>query len=105
EEAAEQYRRALELLGWAANQEATRRCELLLALGEAHSRAGQQEQAASALQQAGALARELGSPRLLADAALRLCAVSGLLWTEFGRTDDRLGRLLEEGGAGAGPRG
>jgi tetratricopeptide (TPR) repeat protein len=103
EEAAEQYRRALELLEQATTPEPLRRCELLLALGEAHSRAGRQDEAASTLRQAGALARELASPSLLADAALRLCGVSGLFWTEIGRSDHGLVRLLEEALAALAP--
>src|SRR5262249_2179735 len=43
-----------------------------------------------------AIARRLPSPTLLADAALRLCEVTGLFWTEFGRTDDASVHMLDE---------
>ena len=96
EEAVVQYRRALQLLELAGAADPDWQGALLLALGTAHVRAGQDEEATGALRRAAAIARRLSSPALLADAALRLCEVTGLFWTEFGRTDDASVRILEE---------
>jgi tetratricopeptide (TPR) repeat protein len=96
EEAVAQYRRALQLVELAPAPDAERQGALLLALGAALVRAGQDDQATGALRRAVAIARRLASPTLLADAALRLCEVTGLFWTEFGRTDDASVRILDE---------
>jgi predicted ATPase len=96
ESAVAQYRRALQLVELAAAPVAARQGALLLALGTALVRAGQDADATGALRRAVAIARRLPSPPLLADAALRLCEVTGLFWTEFGRTDDVSVRILEE---------
>ena len=103
EEAAAQFRRALELLELAGGADPDLRGALLLALGTAHVRAGQDEEAIGALRRAVAIARRRRSPTLLADAALRLCEVTGLFWTEFGRTDDGTVRILEEALDALGP--
>src|SRR6185436_2239667 len=56
-----------------------------------------------ALRRAAGLARRLGAGELLARAAIGLCASSGLIWTEFGRSDDALVHLMGEALAGLGP--
>jgi predicted ATPase len=73
EEAATRYEQALALLdGWAV-QDRQQRCELLLALGEAQTRAGANYAVRSeTFHRAAALARELGEPQLLTRAALGL---------------------------------
>jgi tetratricopeptide (TPR) repeat protein len=96
EEAVVQYRRALQLLEVAGAADPDRQGALLLALGTALVRSGQDEAAKGALRRAAAIARRRSSPTLLADAALRLCEVTGLFWTEFGRTDEGTVRMLEE---------
>src|SRR5262249_2137524 len=96
EEATVQCRRGLQLLELAGAADPGRQGALLLALGTALIRAGQDDEATGALRRAAAIARRLPSPTLLADAALRLCEVSGLFWTEFGRTDEASVRVLEE---------
>jgi tetratricopeptide (TPR) repeat protein len=96
EEAAEHYGRALQVLQCSRTADPRRQGELLLALGEARNRAGQGSEAAVALRHAAALARRLGAGELLARAAIGLCGGAGLIWTEFGRTDETVIRLLEE---------
>src|SRR4029453_8557297 len=73
-----------------------RQVELLLDLGEARNRAGQPSDAAGAMRRAAALARRLGAGELLARAAIGLCGGAGLIWTEFGRSDEAVIRVLEE---------
>ncbi len=77
EEAAAHYERALQLFelqpttGSAAPDTTTmRRCEILLALGDAHATAGNRDQSQRFCRQAAALARRLGRADLLARAAL-----------------------------------
>jgi tetratricopeptide (TPR) repeat protein len=94
EEAVEQFRRAVQLLDLAPD--ALRQGEILLALGAAENRAGQSDEAMRTLDRAAAMARQHGSSTLLADAAIHRCELAGLIWTEFGRTDEALIRLLEE---------
>src|SRR5262245_5236401 len=96
EEAAEHYGRALQMLQCARAPDLRRQAELLLSLGEARNRAGQVSEAAVAQRQAAALARRLGAGELLARAAIGLCGGAGLIWTEFGRTDETVIRVLEE---------
>src|SRR5262245_9265197 len=96
EEAVVQYRRALQLLELSGTADLHQQAALLLALGTAHVRAGQDDEARNALRRAAAIARRMPSPALLADAALRHCEVTGLFWTEFGRTDETSVGILEE---------
>jgi DNA-binding SARP family transcriptional activator/tetratricopeptide (TPR) repeat protein/energy-coupling factor transporter ATP-binding protein EcfA2 len=70
EEAAEHYARALEVQGRFQPDASQRRCELLLALGEARMRGGDRAQAASAFREAAALAEQLGDGDALARAAV-----------------------------------
>jgi DNA-binding SARP family transcriptional activator len=70
EEAAEHYARALEVQGRFEPEGIRRRCELLLALGEARVRGGDRAHASSAFREAAALAEELGDGAALARAAI-----------------------------------
>jgi DNA-binding SARP family transcriptional activator len=70
EEAAEHYARALEVLNRFAPEDATRRCELLLAAGEARVRAGERPLAWESFREAAALASRLGDREALARAAI-----------------------------------
>jgi len=72
EEAVRLYQMALDALDLAETRgnQVGRRCELLLALGEAHDKAGDRAKARETFQQAAALARELGHAEGLARAAL-----------------------------------
>jgi hypothetical protein len=70
EEAAEHYARALDVQGRFQPEATRRRCELLLALGEARVRSGERAHAASAFREAAALAEQLGDGSALARAAV-----------------------------------
>jgi class 3 adenylate cyclase len=70
EEAAKHYERALELFERAEGEEPERRCELLIALGEARWRAGETGPARRTYRQAADLARKLGLADAYARAAL-----------------------------------
>jgi tetratricopeptide (TPR) repeat protein len=70
EEAAEHYARALDVLGRFQPDATARRCELLLALGEARVRGGERAQASSAFREAAALAERLEDGAALARAAV-----------------------------------
>ena len=70
EEAAEHYARALDVQGRFQPEATARRCELLLALGQARVRAGERAQASTAFREAAALAEQLGDGAALAWAAI-----------------------------------
>jgi hypothetical protein len=92
EEAAAQYERALEALELAAPGDEERRCDLLLALGEARLWAGDTPEARRAFHDAAAVARAARFPERLARAALgygRIVVVAGL-------SDEPLIALLRE---------
>jgi tetratricopeptide (TPR) repeat protein len=91
EEAAAQYRRALDLLRLGGPDEPVR-CELLLRLGDALVRAGRYDQAEECCLEAAELARRLGSGERLATAAL----VLGRREVRGGEVDRRLVGLLRE---------
>jgi hypothetical protein len=94
EEASDHFERALQAYGLQARADVPRRCELLLALGTAQSRAGDSRAARATFLRAADLARKLGSPERLARAALGYGA--GMGGFEFGRVDDGLVALLSE---------
>lgn len=95
EEAVEQYERALQALELREPMDERRRCELLLALGEARHRAGQVGAAKDAFFTAADIAREIGCAELLARAALR--SVGGWVgMVEVGQADPRMIELLED---------
>jgi tetratricopeptide (TPR) repeat protein len=73
EEAAAQYRRALQTLRFADPDEPVR-CELLLRLGAAQARAGRYREAEESCLEAAELSRRMGSSEQLANAALVLGA-------------------------------
>jgi DNA-binding winged helix-turn-helix (wHTH) protein len=70
EEAARQYERALQALELRVPRDETRRCELLLALGEARATLGEREAERAAFEAAAAIARRLDRRDLFAHAAL-----------------------------------
>ena len=94
EEAAEHFERALQAYGLQERADVPRRCDLLLALGTAQSRAGDSRAARATFLRAAGLARKLGSPERLARAALGYGA--GMGGFEFGRVDEGLVALLTE---------
>jgi DNA-binding SARP family transcriptional activator len=87
EEAARHYETALTLAG-----EPLARCELLLALGESHARAGDMSASKRAFREAAELAQEHELPDHLARAAL---GYGGRIIWEVSRDDPRLLSLLE----------
>jgi tetratricopeptide (TPR) repeat protein len=93
EEAAGIYQRALSVLEPDEPDQESRRCALLLALGDAQSKAGNIERSREAFVQAAAIARKLDSPEELALAAL---GVAGRAFQSFGLVDDERIELLEE---------
>lgn len=70
EEAAEHYARALDVQGRFEPEATRRRCELLLAMGEARVRGGERAQSSSAFREAAALAEQFGDGAALARAAV-----------------------------------
>lgn len=92
EEAAEQFERALAALDLTGRPDARKRCELLLALGDARMRAGERAHGQEAFTQAAAAARSVASPDLLARAALGY----GGIGITIAPPDDTAVRLLEE---------
>ena len=87
EEAARHYETALTLAG-----EPPPRCELLLALGESHARAGDMSASRRAFHEAAELAEAHALPEQLARAAL---GYGGRIIWEVSRDDPRLLSLLE----------
>ena len=87
EEAAEHYARALDVQGRFEPEASARRCELLLALGEARVRGGERALGSSAFREAAALAERLGDGASLARAAIgasrRYVQPSGVVDTEL----------------------
>ena len=106
EEAARFYDMALQALELDAGAEGAdgradrRRAELLLALGEAHNRAGEADASAAAFAESASLARDLDDPVLLARTAL---ASAALLWSG-GVQRPELIALLAEASARLGDR-
>jgi hypothetical protein len=97
EDAGRHYLMALEVLDVSTPDDATRRCELLCAVGDAAWRTSEVQRARASFLEAADLARQLGDPIRLATAAL---GVGGAgfrpWWTEQGFVDDVLVELLEE---------
>ena len=92
EEAVGHYERTLQALDLLVPIDETRRVELLLALGDAHARAGDRKRARATFRDAAAAARPLVRPDLVARAALGFGGRS-----EYGLPrDDELLALLEE---------
>jgi DNA-binding SARP family transcriptional activator len=94
EESARQYRTALEALAVVAPDDEATRCTLLLSQGQAEERAGDTPVAKETFLQAAAIARHLGLPRELGQAAVGYGGSH--MWSRAG-ADIRLVPLLEEG--------
>jgi DNA-binding SARP family transcriptional activator len=92
EEAARHYTNALAVIETTGAADGGRTCELLLALGEALSRAGDARAARAALRRAAALAEQAGDAAQLARAAL---SYSGRFAWARASTDPALVPLLE----------
>ncbi|MDQ3486073.1 MAG: protein kinase [Actinomycetota bacterium] len=92
EEAARLFALALQDLELAATPEPGRRSELLMAMGRAHKRASQVDQARGAFRDAAAIARAAGDAELLGRAALGF-ARPGI---NAGFVDDELRTMLVE---------
>ncbi|HYC82734.1 MAG TPA: hypothetical protein VEB65_13150, partial [Solirubrobacterales bacterium] len=90
EEAVEWFRRGAEALAQVPGEE-RRRCELLLAMGRARSRAGDPSGARSTFGRAAELAHRIGAAQQLASAALEF----GVRYPEAGLLDEELVALLE----------
>jgi tetratricopeptide (TPR) repeat protein len=93
EESVAHYEHALEVLQRRDEQE-ERRCDLLLALGEAQSRAGILDQARATLERAAAVARKLGRSDRMARAILGIAP--GVVGVLYGKADPVLLDLIEE---------
>jgi hypothetical protein len=92
EEAVEHYTNALELLDLHAPDNASRRCDLLLALGAEQTRSGDRSAAKRTFERAARVANHLGASDRLARAALGLAP--GFFAVEAGVPDDLLLGLL-----------
>jgi tetratricopeptide (TPR) repeat protein len=97
EEAAGHFARALKALELSECPDDVTRCELLLGLGESHSKASEFDRSRCAFQAAAELARTAGHGEHLALAALGL----GRRWIEQGTSDRAVLALLEEALAAA----
>jgi len=102
QEETDRYKQALRIVETWTPHDTHRQCELLLALGEAQVRAGAELAVRSeTFQRAAALARQLGEPQLLAQAA------SGLLTRvsvpQIARSSDTHVALLREALEAVGP--
>ncbi len=101
EEASAHYERALQAFGLQERADVPRRCDLLLALATAQSRAGDTRAARETFLRAAGLARSLDSPERLARAAIGYGA--GMGGFEFGVVNDTLIGLLGEAREALGP--
>jgi DNA-binding SARP family transcriptional activator len=97
EEAAGHFARALKALELSESPDDVTRCELLLGLGESHSKASEFDRSRCAFQAAAELARTAGRGEHLALAALGL----GRRWIEQGTSDRAVLALIEEALAAA----
>jgi len=102
EEAAAHLERALQAYGLQERADVPRRCDLLLTLATAQSRAGDTRAARETFLRAAGLARRLESPERLARAAIGYGA--GMGGFEFGLVDDTLIGLLGEAREALGPQ-
>jgi tetratricopeptide (TPR) repeat protein len=95
EEAVAHYERALQALDLTEQMDEERRCELLLALGEAQTKAGDTAKARENFRLAADVAREFNGSVHLARAALGLGA-GAVMGTRYGTVDDLQVSLLQE---------
>jgi class 3 adenylate cyclase/tetratricopeptide (TPR) repeat protein/DNA polymerase III delta prime subunit len=79
EEAVRHYERAVELIGSGSDDTAARRAALLVALGTSAWRAGERGRCQPVLAEAAALARSVGDPELVAQAAVGAAMLNGSL--------------------------
>jgi class 3 adenylate cyclase len=93
EEAARLYDIALQAHELKGRPDESQRCELLLALGEAHNKAGDRDRAKEVFLRASDTARKLRDAVRLARAAI---GFGGPPWAAFGASDEPLVHLLEE---------
>ena len=93
EEAARLYDIALQAHELKGRPDESQRCELLLALGEAHNKAGDRDKAKEVFLRASDVARKLGDAVRLARAAI---GYGGPPWAAYGSSDEPLVHLLEE---------
>jgi DNA-binding winged helix-turn-helix (wHTH) protein/tetratricopeptide (TPR) repeat protein len=91
EEAAQQFARALQALDLRVPDDETRRCEMLLELGDAYEKAGERGRMREVFSEAAERARRLRRPDLLALAALGFAGR-----TERSSPDADIRALLEE---------
>ncbi|MGD8869693.1 MAG: AAA family ATPase, partial [Gemmatimonadales bacterium] len=94
EEAVGSFEQALDLCDRESVPNQRRRCEILLALGDAHTKSGSREAARACFQAVGRLAKFKGLPEELAVAALRFAP--DFLSIETGVYDAELVSLLED---------
>jgi len=94
EEAADLYERALSVLEPRSNDERAHRGDLLVALANARSAAGDRDAARGAAHEAAQHGREVDRPDLLADAVISMGGIRP--WTEAGVVDEALVGLCEE---------
>ena len=92
EEAVAHFARALKALKQSESPDAATRCDVLLGLGEANSKASEFDESRSAFQAAADLARSAGLGEHLARAALGL----GRGWIEQGTADPAIIAVLQE---------
>ncbi|MGI8729053.1 MAG: ATP-binding protein [Solirubrobacteraceae bacterium] len=100
EAASEHFEHALQAHALSENSDPPLRCDLLLALARAQSRAGDSRRARESFLRAAGLARRLDAPEPLARAALGYGA--GMGGFEFGLVDETLLDLLGEARAALG---
>ena len=92
EEAASHFDRGLQALERSESRDERTRCDLLLGLGESHSKASEFDQSRTAFHAAADLARAAGLPEQLSLAALGL----GRSWIEQGTADPAIIGVLDE---------
>jgi len=93
EEAVEHFTRSLEVAEQFGSHDRAVRCDALIALAEAQTRAGETAQADVTSERAASLARAMGDPARLATAALRSGPLSDL---GIGGPNEQQVQLLEE---------
>src|SRR2546428_3060836 len=93
EEAAQLLDIALQAYELKGRPDESQRCELLLALGEAHNKAGDRDKAKEVFLRASDVARKLGDAVRLARSAI---GYGGPPWAAYGSSDEPLVHLLEE---------
>ncbi len=96
EQAVRHLERSLDLVDASAPDALERRHTLLVALGRDRRRAGDLIGAQAALEEAIEVARRMGDPERMAEAAVVFGGVTLWNWRPYGTTDDRMVRLLEE---------